>query len=82
LRPASWTRRPAREAAALLLTALNTTVRIHVESVGLDDAGSRRRLCEQPYHHAIERAGRMEELYEGGVRGVLLTANSCSCHQR
>jgi hypothetical protein len=26
-------------------------VRIRVESVGLDDAGTRRRPCEQPYHH-------------------------------
>jgi hypothetical protein len=50
---------PAAEAAALPLTALNTMVRIHVESVGLDDAGSRRRLNKQPdYHHHFAAAAR------------------------
>jgi hypothetical protein len=42
---------PGAEAAALPLTEVNIMVRIHVESVGLDNAGTRRRLCEQPYHH-------------------------------
>jgi hypothetical protein len=38
----------------LPLTAFNTMVRIHVESVGLDDAGTRRRLNERPYHHHFD----------------------------
>ena len=44
--------RADKPAAPLTTRAkVNMLVRNYVESVDLDDAGTRRRLCEQPYHH-------------------------------
>jgi hypothetical protein len=53
------------EAAALPLTEVNIMVRIHVESAGLDDAGGRRRPCEQPYHRH-----RLDARLEAGDSGL------------
>ena len=53
LRPASWTRRTAQAAVAPPAThaKVNIMVCTVVETRGLDDAGTRRRLNKQPDHH-------------------------------
>jgi hypothetical protein len=58
---------PGAEAAALPLTEVNIMVRIHVESVGLDDAGGRRRPCEQPCHR--HRLDARREAEDSGLPG-------------
>jgi hypothetical protein len=41
-------------------------VRIHVDSVGLDDAGCRRRLNERPYHDHFDA---FREAEDSGLPG-------------